>query len=109
MGGDEADDSGGRINLARQNADDRHFVLVGKNVAEVEHADVNVAAEEPFLCGAHGAGAPRTGGGKANRVGGIGGVVGTDLTFSRDLVGDGEVLNFFGRALPGRVELGGLL
>src|SRR5438094_5431489 len=109
MGGDEPYDCSRCINFAGQNADDRHFLLVGKDVAEVKHADVNVAAEETLLCSTHGAGAARTGWVKTHGIGGIGCVIGTDPALSSDLVADPEVLDRLRRSLPGSREFGVLI
>ena len=109
MGGDEPDDCSRRINFARQNADDRHFLLVGKDVAEIEQADLNLAAEETLLCGTHGAGATRAGWVKTHGIGEIGCVVGTDPALSSDLVADPEIPDCFRRPLPGSREFGVLI
>src|SRR5262249_46375430 len=53
-GGNESNDPGWRINIPRQNPDDREFVFFRKNIAEEEHTDIDVAAGEPLLRRTHG-------------------------------------------------------
>src|SRR6202023_2833863 len=88
----------GRTNLARQNPYDIVFILLGKHVAEHQHANIDVSIFEPL-------------GSFDDVIRGVRGDSSTswaklDLALGGDLVGDAEFVKRLPRSLTGGREIG---